>query len=175
MQGWTGQELVVPGLVVALGLLTLALLVLLARERARTGRELRTARAEATALRAQVEEIERRLSAPAPAPATQRAHPDYVITHLGDSDDPVEPGTGPGSAVPARIDGPLFADLVLRETVVRAASFTHGLRRALAAETRHRIRFEVRRETRAARKQRRRDLRDLARRSRSRGTAADAA
>ena len=171
MQEWTGQEWIVPVLVVALALLTLGLLVLLARERARTARELRAAHAEAVALRAQVDEIERRLTAPA-AQAGPRAHPEYVITQLGGS----ERTAGEREAsVPSRVDGALFADLVLRETVVRAASLTHGLRRALAAETRHRIRFEVRRETRAARKQRRRDLRDLARQSRSRGAAADAA
>ena len=95
-----------------------------------------------------------------------------MITHLGEP----EPGHGDaqGREV-ARVDGPLFADLVLRETVVRAAALGHGLRRALAAETRHRIRFEVRRQTRAARKQRRRDLRDLARRTRAGETAPDAA
>ena len=57
-----------------------------------------------------------------------------------------------------RVDSALFADLVLRETVVKAASLTHGLRRALAPEVRNRIRFEMGREVKRARKQRRADL-----------------
>ncbi|MCW2795677.1 hypothetical protein, partial [Nocardioides sp.] len=56
------------------------------------------------------------------------------------------------------VDGPLFADLVLRETVVQAASLARGLRRALAPEMRNRIRFEMRREVKRSRKQRRADL-----------------
>jgi hypothetical protein len=47
---------------------------------------------------------------------------------------------------------------VLRETVVQAASLAHGLRRALAPEMRNRIRFEMRREVKRSRKQRRADL-----------------
>ena len=57
----------------------------------------------------------------------------------------------------------LFADLVLRETVVKAAALVHGLRRALAPETRNRIRFEMRREVKRARKQRRADTRQARR------------
>ena len=47
--------------------------------------------------------------------------------------------------------------------MVKAASLAHGVRRALAPETRNRIRFEVRREIRRARKQRRADLREARR------------
>ena len=53
----------------------------------------------------------------------------------------------------------LFADLVLRESVVRSASFVHGVRRALAPETRNRIRFQMRQEVKRSRKQRRVDVR----------------
>ena len=52
---------------------------------------------------------------------------------------------------------------MLRETVVKAASLGHGVRRALAPETRNRIRFEMRREVRRARKQRRADLKEARR------------
>lgn len=76
-----------------------------------------------------------------------------------------------GEVVAERIDGRLFADIVARETVVKAASWTHGVRRALAPEVRHRIRFEMRRELKRARKQRRSDLkaalRDLQARERA--------
>jgi hypothetical protein len=47
---------------------------------------------------------------------------------------------------------------VLRETVVKAASLAHGLRRGLAPATRNRIRFEMKQEVRRSRKQRRADL-----------------
>ena len=53
----------------------------------------------------------------------------------------------------------LFADIVLRETVVQTASLFHGVRRALSPENRNRIRFEMRREVKRSRKQRRADLR----------------
>ena len=53
----------------------------------------------------------------------------------------------------------LFADIVAREGLVRAAGVAHGLRRALAPASRNRIRFEMRRELRRARKQRKREMR----------------
>ena len=69
-------------------------------------------------------------------PATPAAEPEYVITHLGEPEPEPEP-------VPT-VAAPVFADIVLRETVVQAASLVHGVRRALAPETRNRIRFEMR-------------------------------
>lgn len=89
------------------------------------------------------------LDAPEPAPQQH----EYVITHLGEPEQ--EPEI---EAVPAVAPG-LFADLVLRETVVQTASLFHGVRRALSPETRNRIRFEMRREVKRSRKQRRADLR----------------
>jgi hypothetical protein len=174
------QQWIAPGV---MAVLVVVLLVLLVRERARTARVLRAAHDEAASLRHRVDEVERRLAVPSgssvasgssgqqPAPQLQ---PEYVITHLGE----VQPESAAGQApevAPGGVDRALFADLVLRETVVKAASLTHGLRRALGAETRHRIRYEVRSQTRAARKQRRRELRDLARRQRSGDPTADAA
>ncbi|MFC4786182.1 hypothetical protein ACT8ZV_17005 [Nocardioides sp. MAHUQ-72] len=156
-----------------LALLALALTLTLLRVRSRTDRELAAARAEASSLRARVEEIEHRLAADAQAPRRElEGHEarEYVITHLGDP----EPDAG-RDLTPPEIDRALFADLVLRETVVKAASLTHGVRRALAPETRNRIRFEVRREVKRARKQRRADTRearrDWAARQRAEGTA----
>lgn len=143
-------------LVLLAALLTLA--TALARSRATARRQLSRARADAESLeslRDQVEQIERRLAASsAPTTAEQR---EYVITGLGDgSADEDAPST-------PRVEAPLFADLVLRETVVQAASLAHGLRRALAPEARNRIRFEMRRELKRARKQRRADLREARR------------
>ena len=69
------------------------------------------------------------------------------------------------------IDGRLFADIVARESVVKAASWTHGLRRALAPETRNRIRFEVRRETKLAGRERRAEMKQALREFRARERA----
>ena len=76
---------------------------------------------------------------------------DLLTQRLG-----VEPESEPVPTVEPR----LFADLVLRETVVQTASLFHGLRRALSPETRNRIRFEMRREVKRARKQRRAEQRE---------------
>lgn len=102
----------------------------------------------------------------APAP------PSYVITRLG-GDVPEAVGThgeGPATGgarrtveVAGRVDGKLFADLLLRETLVRVGAVAHGARRALAPETRNRIRFEVRREVKRSRKERRAEVRQARR------------
>ncbi len=46
----------------------------------------------------------------------------------------------------------------LGEPLVKAAAFSHGVRRALSAESRNRIRFAMRQEVRRSRRQRRRDM-----------------
>ncbi len=95
----------------------------------------------------------------------------YVITGLTTADAEL--------VVPARIEGTVFADIVARESAIKAAGLAHGLRRALSAETRNRIRFEMKREVRRSRKQRRADLkaalRDIATRERAGMSGEDAA
>ncbi|MCW2842801.1 MAG: hypothetical protein JWN22_717 [Nocardioides sp.] len=165
-----------PSVLGALALLALVLAVVLMLGRARTERELRSARAEAGALRAQMDEIERRLPAPARPREPAGDPPDYVITHLGEeATAPRHSGAAPGDGPGSRVDPALFADLVLRETVVRAASLAHGVRVALAPEVRNRIRFEMRREVRRARKQRRAELKEARRQleARQRATLTD--
>ena len=93
------------------------------------------------------------------APAVARAAPEYVITHLGKAEAEPEPAV---EAAPTLPPGQ-FADVVLRETVIRSASLFHGVRRALSPENRNRIRFEMRREVKRSRKQRRADLREARR------------
>jgi hypothetical protein len=90
---------------------------------------------------------------------------DYVITKIG------EPEPEPVPTVPA----PVFADLLLKETVVQTASLFQGLRRALAPETRNRIRFHMRQEVKRSRKQRRTELREVRREWVARQRAAMAA
>jgi hypothetical protein len=147
MQVW-----IVPAAAGVLALVALGLGLALLRARSRMDRALATSRAETAALRAQLDELERRVDRPTPRPDTQ---PEYVITNLGDPEP--EPTPAP------RVDTALFADLVLRETVVKAASLAHGVRRALDPETRNRIRFEMKREVRRARKQRKADTREARR------------
>ena len=151
----TMQDWIVPAGAGALALVALVLAVALLRARSRTDRVLAEAQAETAVLRDQVAALERRLDRPTVNPEAS-----YVITGLGletaTDETPVEQPTTPiGSA--------LFADLVLRETVVKAASLAHGVRRALDAETRNRIRFEMKREVKRARKQRRADTREARR------------
>jgi hypothetical protein len=61
---------------------------------------------------------------------------------------------------------------VARETVIKAASWTHGLRRALSPESRNRIRFQVRQETRRAGRERKAELKQALREYRARERAA---
>ena len=121
----------------------------------------------------------------APAPAAERAFrsteppTSYVITAVEDGADRAdragatadrEVAATPG-VVQGRIDGVLFADIVAREGVIKAAGLVHGVRRALDPETRNRIRFEMKREVKRSRRQRRADLkaalRDLQARERA--------
>jgi hypothetical protein len=92
---------------------------------------------------------------------------EFVITRMGEP----EPEAEPAPTVPA----PVFADLLLKETVVQTASLFQGLRRALSPETRNRIRFHMRQEVKRSRKQRRSELRAARREWAARQRAAMAA
>lgn len=132
--------------VVVLGLM----LVRSSREQARcTQAALAEAHAEAAELRARIDA----LTVAAAAPRVE----EYVITDLGSETEetPVP--------VAQRIDGRLFLDIVARESVVKAAAFGHGVRTVLAPASRNRIRFEMRREIKRLRKERRTIVRSLRR------------
>lgn len=140
---------------VALAVVLAVLAVIALRATRRRSRELSQAleRTEARAheLSERLARLEERaVESPEPAAETT-VHQAVVVDRA--SGDPLE-----GQVLAERIDGRLFTDIVARETVVKAASWTHGVRRALAPEVRNRIRFEVRRELKRARKQRRADL-----------------
>jgi hypothetical protein len=143
------------------GLTVVCLLLVVALLRVRT---------TATRVTADLAELRRRLdllehrAAGMPAAALPLAAPvEFVITDLGQEQPPPEP---------VRLDGPAFADLVVKEAVVKAASLAHGVRRGLAPATRNRIRFEMKQEVRRARKQRRADLKAAQRDLRARQRAA---
>ena len=112
-------------------------------------------------------------SEPAPSAPGTVDDPDvstFVITRMHSADE----GLATSTPVARDIDGRLFADIVARETVVKAASWTHGLRRALSAESRNRIRFEVRRETRRTARDRRAETKQALREYRARERSAAA-
>lgn len=148
-------------LALAVGVLALAL----RRARREATAQAERTRTEAAELRARVDALAVAMQ-PVPAVTTE----EFVITHLGEAD---AEDVAPQPTV-TRIEGRLFADIVLRESVVKVASFGHGLRRALAPETRNRIRFEMKREVKRSRKQRKVFLRDVRREAAARQRAADA-
>ena len=126
----------------------------------------RRLRAELAALREQVDALAR----PAPLAAAPAAVPtaEFVITRVGaEATDLVEP-----RQQPAAVTSRAFASVAVGESLVRLISLGHGVRRALSAENRNRIAFEMRRELRRSRKQRRRDLKEARRSPRAEGTAA---
>jgi hypothetical protein len=155
------QDWIVPAAAGALTLVALVLAVALLRARSRTERALAQALAESQAetalLRDQLAALERRLDRPTATPEAS-----FVITDLGLEQSP-DVATDGAAGAPPTISSALFADLVLRETVVKAASLAHGVRRALDPETRNRIRFEMKREVKRARKQRKVDTREALR------------
>jgi hypothetical protein len=87
---------------------------------------------------------------------------EFVITRLGEEpDEPVR-----------TMEARLFADVVLRESVVKAASWAYGVRRGLSPANRNRIWFEMRREVKRARKERKVEEREAIREYRARRRAA---
>lgn len=149
-------EQVVTGAAAAAALVALALAVLALR---------RAHRAESL-----VAELLAPVAAPTPTP-TSTPVPVADAAQPPVADDDLSTYVITGVPVARPIDGRLFVDIVARESVVKAASWTHGLRRALSPENRNRIRFEVRQETRRAARERRaetkRALRDLRARERA--------
>lgn len=145
----------------AAGLVALVALLVAVRARARAVR----AEASATALAERVALLESPVASAPPPRADDATVGTYVITGVG-TDVPVD-----RPPVAAPIDGRLFTDIVAREAVVKAASWTHGLRRALSPANRNRIRFEMRQETRRAGRERRAETRQALREFRARQRA----
>lgn len=110
------------------------------------------AQREADALRHRLDELTRgdlpggaRAESEAADPAT------FVITHVGEPEDAADGEPVQPLSVPDR----LVLSATVGEPLVKVAAFSHGLRRALSAESRNRIWFEMRREMRASRRRRR--------------------
>lgn len=160
------------GTAAAVLLVVLAMLLSVLAGRRRLRRELAESRVR-------LEELTRRVeaaTAPAPDPqpgAVVPAEREYVITAVG------EPGGAQPRSQEQRAVAPVsarqFASVALGESLVRVVALGYGVRRALSAENRNRIAFEVRREVRRSRKQRRRDLKEAKRVLRTVGASEDAA
>lgn len=113
----------------------------------------------AATLAARVEDLERRVEqlGPPTAERPRAAAAEFVITDLGQQADPDQRRMSLESvAVPDRV----VLSGTLGEPLVRGFALAHGLRRALSAESRNRIRFEMRREVRRARRRRKQEMRE---------------
>ncbi len=159
----TWALLVAAGLVLLLGLV-LALIVRSSRRRVEA--QMLLSQQAAQALAEQVAGLEARLNGAAGSAYSSSAdhdgeqgRADFVITRFGDLSDDEESDLSRREAEIQTLPRAVFADLLLRETAVRAAGMAAGLRRALAPETRNRIRFEMKQEVKRSRKQRKTDLR----------------
>ncbi len=140
------------GCAAAVLLVLAAVLAIVLRSRAESRRELAAALAETAELRRRLDTLAEQLEQSSALERAASAEAAYVITDAG--------AHRPEPTVSDRV----VLSATVGEPLVKAVSFGHGVRRALSAESRNRIWFEMRREVRRARKQRRRDLKEALRR-----------
>jgi hypothetical protein len=173
-----GLLLLVAAAVLAVVGAALAVTLVSARaERRRLAEELSTSRAAVAELRGLVEQLSGRVDGSARDHAEAPDHGGrrgFVITSLRQepAEHPAVPETASAELAVVPLSGRDFASVALTESAVRVVSLAHGVRRALSAENRNRIRFEVRREVRRSRRQRRRDLKEARRHLRAHGAPA---
>lgn len=164
------NELAIPSWLAVATLVALVVLigavVVLGRQvgasRRQTEELLARAAGDADALREELAGLQARLAArtagldlPQRVPVATVDDREYVITELAQRS---------GPRVPARVvPAPMFADILLRESVIKTAAVAAGLRRALSPEIRNRIRFEMKREVKRSRKERKLMLRQARR------------
>ncbi|MCW2780815.1 MAG: hypothetical protein JWR35_1264 [Marmoricola sp.] len=155
-----GSLAAIGGAAVALVIAGVLVATLLSDRRA-IRRHLDQSRAETDELRRRLDEIGRQL---ADRTAAEKAKPpvEFLITDAGEL-----VAADQLTAVPDR----LVLSATLGEPLVKVVALGHGVRRALSAESRNRIWFEMRKEVRRARKQRRRDVKAAMRRLRSEDAA----
>lgn len=109
-------------------------------------------------------------SATSPSPTTS-SRAEYLITSvLTDAERstlslPARGEAAPGAGdLPTRVvDARQFTTMAVGESLVRLFTVSHGVRRALSAESRNRAGFAMRREVRRSRKHRRQELREVRR------------
>jgi hypothetical protein len=143
------------GLAAAVLLLLVLLLSLLLHSRTESRRALASAALETAELRRRLDALDEELERGAQMERVRAEEAAFVITDAG------QPRPEP------TIADRVVLSAAVGEPLVKVVSLGHGLRRALSAESRNRIRFEMRREVRRARKQRRRETKEAWRRLQS--------
>lgn len=134
---------------VAAGVAVSIAAAVLVRDRSRARTEAALARAEAQSLRLRLDELATTVEELRVAHARDET---YLITDAGrDRPEPT-------------VSNAVVLSTTVGEPLVKVVAFGHGLRRALAPESRDRIRSAVRREIRRQRKQRRREMKEAWRR-----------
>jgi len=159
-----GLLTVLAGVGVVVLVLLLVVLVSLLRTGRRTRAELAASRVDLAGLRDEVDAL-RSAAARAEVEPNPVREQEFVITTLPDGT------TRAAAAIPEdddrlpvrQLTAGEFASVAVGESIVRLVSLGYGVRRALSAENRNRIRFEMRREVKRSRKQRRRDLKEAKR------------
>jgi hypothetical protein len=151
---WVGLGGLASVLLVLLGV-GVATLLAARRSRAREAEALSSARADVESLRSRVDDLCTELAASKDAATVVPSRAEYLITGAGEPAGALLPGR---DLVPERA----VLSVTLGEPLVKLAAFGYALRKTLSPESRNRISFQVRREVKRARKERRR----LARRTR---------
>jgi hypothetical protein len=137
------------------------LLFLQLRGRRRLQRELDTSRRDLAAVQARLDTLARQVTA-----RRVVAEQEYLITDLPDGSEAPRPTRTPdpdGGEAPTEISASAFVSLAVGESLVRLLALGHGVRHALAPENRNRIAFEMRREVKRSRKQRRQEMKEARR------------
>ena len=163
----SGLLATVPVVVAATVLLLLitccVLLVRGTRQRRLLADELAASREELTTVQRRLDALARQVRNRVEQTARED-EPEYVITTAGLT---AVPEAGEAADPPTSVTPPVsarqFASVALGESLVTLVSLGYGVRRALSAENRNRIGFEMRREVRRSRKQRKRELKEARR------------
>lgn len=142
------------------------------RARARLEDELAASREELQTVQKRLDGLSRQVE---PARSARSTDQEFVITTAG-LPEPRRDGPSGVPDVPERqLTAKEFTSVALGESLVTLASLAYGVRRALSPENRNRIAFEMRREVRRARKQRKADLKEAKRRLRAEAFVTDSA
>ena len=145
------------------------------RARARLEGELAASREELQALHKRLDGLSRQVE-PTRSPRSARsAEEEFVITTAGLPEPRRSDEVAPSDVPDRQLSAKEFTSVALGESLVTLASLAYGVRRALSPENRNRIAFEMRREVRRARKQRKADLKEAKRRLRAEAFVTDSA
>ena len=162
--------LVVLGCVAALLLILLVVLLwTVLSGRRRMKHALSASRVDVEVLRTRLEAMSEEIEAARVVAAAAAVVPptEYLITSAGAADALEDEA--------AMVSNRAVLSMTFGEPLVKVVAFGYGVRRALSPETRNRIAFEMRREVKRARKQRKRDTRREAREAASKPDRREAA